>query len=172
MLDIRYIMKKLIAILIITVSNAMVLHSQERTFLLKNGGIDNITVGMSVDELYSIVGKSNTEIVDLYLEGLFSPAIEVETPNIICELDCGNIWRIRVQDRGARTIEGIGIGSTMKELKNVYTDIKILKGEGDIFAYVDEIKTSFALDTIEINNPDLEAIPETAKVKWVLLLKD
>lgn len=163
-------MKKLIAILIITVSNALVLHSQERTFLLKKGGIDNITVGMSVDELYSIVGKSNTKIVDLYLEGLFSPALEVKTPNILCELDCGNIWRIRVQDRGARTIEGIGIGSTMKELKSVYGNIKILKGEGDIFAYVDEIKTSFALDTIEINNPDLQSIPETAKVKWVLVL--
>ena len=47
-------------------------------FLLAEQRIGVIRIGSTVDDLLERYGKSNTRLVDLNLEGGFSPAIEVD----------------------------------------------------------------------------------------------
>jgi len=168
-------MKVKIIFLFINVLCISALFGQETEYVLQKGGVNNVTIGMSVNDLYSIVGKENTQLKDLYLEGLFSPAIELVQPLIICEIECQNIWRIRVYDKSIRTGNGLGIGSTIRELREKYPSSEILEGEGEVFIYIEELKMSFALALNETMAEEreierLDNIPETVKVSWILVL--
>src|SRR6266496_2024815 len=46
-------------------------------FLLSPGKVGAFQIGDSIDEVYGRVGRDQTKLVDLFKEGLFSPALEV-----------------------------------------------------------------------------------------------
>lgn len=83
-------------------------------FLLASGKAGPLELGMSVDDVYKIVGKDMTRLVDTYGEGMFTPALEIRlersarpAPLVaqIREFPCAefSLWGISVRDRRFRT---------------------------------------------------------------------
>jgi hypothetical protein len=124
-------------------------------FLLATGRAGRVELGTSVDELYRLFGRDNARLVDLFKEGLFSPALQIKlnaaatAPGIIADIrewPCGefSVWGIDVRDPRYRTKDGFGVGSTAGELKRSYS-FKISEAEGAHAAMLDALKMSFSL---------------------------
>jgi hypothetical protein len=125
-------------------------------FLLSDGRAGAIEIGMSVDEVFQRVGREHVRLVDLFKEGMFSPAIEIDVsggsvaPAIIADIresPCPgfSMSGIDVRDRNFRTREGLGVGSTLGELRRFY-NVELSHAEGES-AIVPALKMSFALDS-------------------------
>ncbi len=83
-----------------------------------------VTIDMTVNEVYGVIGKQNTSLVDLYLEGMHSPALVVNSNgsrSVIFEIVCDKVWRVTVFDPKYKTQKGIGVGSAFGDLKKNYT---------------------------------------------------
>ena len=129
---------------------------QTKDFLIEPGKAGGFEVGMPVDEIYQLFGRDNVRLVDLFAEGMFVPALEVRVPGSkvqpsitaeIREWPCTrfSIWRMSVHDPRFRTREGLGVGSTLGELRQHYR-VEVLTGEGSIVAFVPSMNLSFILD--------------------------
>lgn len=100
-------------------------------FLLRQGKAGPVELGPTVDQLYAHFGRDNIGLVDLFLEGMFSPAVQIhilgsETqPAIIApirEWPCADfsVWGITVRDRRFRISDGFGVGSTLGDLRKTF----------------------------------------------------
>ncbi len=47
-------------------------------YLLTTGRAGKVELGTTVDEMYKLFGRENVRLVDLFKEGLFSPALQVK----------------------------------------------------------------------------------------------
>ena len=123
--------------------------------LLAPGRAGRVELGTSVDEVYLLFGRENVRLVDLFKEGLFSPALQIKldlsatAPGMITDIrewPCGefSVWGIDVRDAHYRTKDGFGVGSTAGDLKRLYS-FKISEDEGAHAAVVDALKMSFSL---------------------------
>lgn len=136
-----------------------------------------LAINMTANEVYDLVGKENTTLIDLYLEGMYSPAL-VLTDNkrtgssLVLEIVCDKVWRINVHDPLYKTKEGIGVGSTFGDLKKKYAVTSIEVGEGNVFAYVETLDMSFCLNyTKEVpENIGMEHIGNEVKILKILVL--
>jgi hypothetical protein len=124
-------------------------------FLLAVGRAGRVELGASVDEVYGLFGRENVRLVDLFKEGLFSPALQIKLnpsatgPGIVADIrewPCGefSVWGIEVRDARYRMQDGFGVGSTAGELKRSYP-FRISEAEGAHAAIVDALKMSFSL---------------------------
>jgi hypothetical protein len=125
-------------------------------FLISAGRVGPIEIGMSVDEVFQRVGREHVRLIDLFKEGMFSPAVQVEMPGgsvapaivaDIREWPCPGfaVWGIDVRDPKFRTAEGLGVGSTLGELRRLHA-VELSHAEGE-FAIVAALKMSFALNS-------------------------
>jgi hypothetical protein len=126
--------------------------------LIESGSIDGIKIGMSINEFLNIrkeqyiVKKEKIQlegdeydIYNVYQNGKKVYAIEPD-----CEKEC-KIWRIWVYGRDFKTKEGIGVGSTLSDLKGKYTIKELsIEGEGGVAIFVKEIDVTFFLDSTKI----------------------
>jgi hypothetical protein len=157
---------------------------------MARGRVGEIKMGMSPSDIYAIVDKSFTRLVDLQLEGMPSPAIELfktekrrDNPEIICELDQDKVYRIQVHSPQYKTDRGIGVGATFGELRRVY-EIKdpkqLIWGEEAFYgAVVEELRMSFSLDINKTMTPaqidDFKRasgpgqIPDNTKIDSILI---
>jgi hypothetical protein len=154
-------------------------------FILSRGKAGPVNTGMTIDELLGSVGRNNTKLVDEQSEGMFSPAIEVylgqaqrTKASLVAEIVPQGaafvVGQITVFDPRFRTVKGIGVGSTLGEIRRNYRVNWIGFGEGPLFARVDQIGMSFALDYAKppakwYKTHDQNLIPDRAKVEWILL---
>jgi hypothetical protein len=140
-------------------------------FLLTTGRAGKVELGTSVDEMYQLFGRANVRLVDLFKEGLFSPALQIELsdkatmPGMVTDIrewPCGefSVWGIDVRDARYRTKDGFGVGSTAGELKRSYA-FKISEEEGAHAAIVDALKMSFSL------SPDGPADQQRVTSVWI-----
>jgi hypothetical protein len=157
---------------------------------MARGRVGEIKLGMSSNDIYAAFGKKLTRLVDLQLEGMSSPAIELfkteaqrDNPEIIFELDHDKVYRIQVHSRQYRTDKGIGVGSTFEDLKRVYGvkhPKQIIWGEEGFYgAVVRELGMSFSLDINKTMKPaqidnfnqtsDPGRIPDETKIDSILV---
>jgi hypothetical protein len=158
----------------------------KNNFLLSKQKAGLIEIGMSVDALYSRYKRKSTKLVDLYIEGMFSPALEIylndkeeETKySLVAEIGWGSsshtnsgfiVSRIQVYDEVFKTEKGIAVGSSLGELRNHYKVNWIEFGEGGLIARINELDMSFVLFLIDIPEEwymtrDQEIIPDSVKI--------
>ena len=146
--------------------------SEDDPFLLTSKKAWKLSIGETIDNLYLAYGKKNTKLTDLFLEGTFSPAVEIYintpvklNPSLIAEISFNKnliISRITVLDPKFKYKDQIGIGSKIEELKKIFPNLKIESGEGKTYAVVNEIEASFEIDTSN-------GLSERSKIKSVLL---
>ncbi|MBN1626925.1 MAG: hypothetical protein JW944_10410, partial [Deltaproteobacteria bacterium] len=150
----------------------------------------DIEIGMQVEEVYQIVGNDNTKLTDLFREDMFEPVMEIyyegiqssRKPSLVAEISppgplihTYTIGRINVYDQKFSTKEGIGVGSTLGDLKKLYKVDQIGYGEGTVYALVESLCMSFELPSkwYGVRNPDGTAgpnlIPDTEKIIAVLI---
>jgi hypothetical protein len=124
--------------------------------LLSMGKAGPIEVGMPVDDLYRAVGRSRVRLVDLFREGMFDPALEIRLagasgpPSIVApfrEWPClvASVQGIFVHDPKFRTSEGLGVGSTLGQLRHRY-EVRLSSEEGP-HAWVERLRMNFRLES-------------------------
>jgi hypothetical protein len=105
---------------------------QTENFLVDAGRAGRFEVGMPIDSVYLLVDRKQTRLVDLQLEGEFTPAMEIRLPGApvpaslvaqIREWPCNTfaISGIMVLDPRFRTAEGVGVGATLRDLRRQYS---------------------------------------------------
>ncbi|MCK4233308.1 hypothetical protein KAX75_02700 [candidate division WOR-3 bacterium] len=163
----------------------------KKNFLLSKNKAGRIEIGMTIDNLYSKYNKKLTKLVDLYLEGMFSPALEIylskeegeeNKPSLVAEIGFNSqssknefiVSRINVYDNAFKTEKGVGVGSTLGELRNAHQVNWIEFGESGLIARVNELEMSFVLFLINIPEQwyltrDMELIPDSVKILSVLM---
>jgi hypothetical protein len=124
-------------------------------FLLRADAAGVIELGQTIDQVYARVGRDNTRLVDLFTEGMFSPALEIRLPDAttqpaivtpIREWPCAefSVWGIMVRDSRFRTADGFGVGSRLGDLRRMYkTEISQAEGRS---AHVAQLGLTFMLD--------------------------
>jgi hypothetical protein len=124
-------------------------------FVLAPGRAGRIELGTSVDEMYQFFGRDNLRLVDLFKEGMFSPALELTltgaaaVPAVVTDIrewPCGefSVWGIYVRDSRFRTTDGFGVGSTAGDLRRTYS-FDVSEEEGAHAAIVKVLQMSFSL---------------------------
>jgi len=114
-------------------------------------------LGQSVDNVMRLAGRQHVRLVNLDLEGMFTPAIEIRlvdpqsTPSLVAQIrewPCPDfqVWNLMVYDRRFRTVDGIGVGTTLRELRRRYPSLKLGR-EGGPSAIVDSLQMTFVLSS-------------------------
>lgn len=145
--------------IIIPIFFCLFLFSEEikNDYLLSSKKAGNIEIGMEVDFLLKIVDKNLIKLVNLGLEGFFSPAIEIydkeKKLSLVLEIDKFEgkwiVSRITIYDKNYKTKEGISLGSSLSELKAKYKIDRMDSVEGFLYAIVEELGMSFKFKTKE-----------------------
>jgi hypothetical protein len=108
---------------------------------------------MPIDEVYKACGHEEARLVDLQLEGSFSPALVVRcgghalTAEVTLAQNVWTVFRIRLIDPCFHTREGVRIGSTFESLKRAYPDAILSAGEGQEYAEAPGKGVSFQLSS-------------------------
>lgn len=125
-------------------------------YLARDREVGSIEVGMTVDDLFMVYDWYSTNLVDLYLEGMFSPALEIYIndepggePSFVAEIACRDEWvvsRIWVYDERFAVSQGVGVGSTLGDLRARCGDVSVHLVEGRVIASAAGIGPVFELD--------------------------
>ena len=144
-----------------------------------------VSIGANAYELYETFPLEGRKLIDLALEATLSPALALTVPGatvpegVIAELAPQEnelvVFRILISDPMFRTSKGIGVGSSVGDLRSAYTLNAVLTGEGGVYISVEELAASFALDQSGPGGSDLwrirdpQRIPSDVKIAVVLL---
>jgi hypothetical protein len=143
-------------------------------FVLQQGKAGPVELGQTIDQLHARIGRDNTRLVDLFLEGMFTPAVQIHVPGSetqpaivapIREWPCAEfaVWGITVRDRRFRTTDGFGVGSTLGDLRKTYK-AEVGWGEGVRIAHVAALGMTFMLDDSAAGAADMWPV----KAVWVV----
>jgi hypothetical protein len=130
----------------------------EGSFLLEQGRAGQFEIGMTVDEVVKVVGKSNVLLVAKFPEGIYQPELHIQLPGYstgpaltapILDWPCGEfaLWGISVHDPRFRTRNGLGIGSTLGELKKFYPSAEVtnIDSDGEPGVHIADLDLTFAI---------------------------
>lgn len=150
---IRFIRITQVAIVVLIAATPA--RSQNVDWLLDPARAGKATIGMTVDALYDAFGRDHVRLIDLASEGMFTPAVQVHDPSTpgatllvarIFQL-CGSfrVDAIMVHSPRYRTSEGIGVGSTIADVRRRYPDARLNREEGPSLI-VESRKMTFAVE--------------------------
>ena len=157
----------------------------EHQFLLAKHRAGYVEEGMTINALLAKYGRGSIKIIDRNLEGTFSPWIEItldrgasSLPSLLVEISWEKEWvvnRTIIYDKRFKTDKGIGVGSTLEDVRRLYKLDWISYGEGSLFARVSDIGMSFELDVMALprswyKTRDMKLVPDSAKVTSILVV--
>ena len=162
--------------LAITLTTVIVSAQSEPNSTLARGQVGQLKIGMTVDEVTALFGNSHVKRVDLQREGMPTPALEIRLadhatarPSMIAEVfppSQNRIWRVNVFDGRFRTSDGLGVDSTLAQIRAQHP-VRILVGEGNVVAHVEGLQMSFDFGSRWYPSTD---VPASARVVSVLIL--
>jgi hypothetical protein len=136
-------------------------HAQQRaSFRMGRGYVGDLKVGMRGDEVVALFGKQRVREFDLYIENPEPErALEVRLddvnapkPSLVVRfrsaapgpttLEEKRVAGITVHDARFRTADGLGIGSTFREISARH-GVNVSYGEGSLVAIVDDLGMTF-----------------------------
>ncbi|HEX5600554.1 MAG TPA: hypothetical protein VFX46_07955 [Hyphomicrobiaceae bacterium] len=136
-------------------------------------GVGSVVIGADAQQVYDAFA-GRRELVDLGYEGMLTPALLLrfvgltQRDGVVAELDSGSlglvVWRIEIRDPAFRTVKGIGVGSTVGQLKSAYPLDAVLSGEGSVAIRVKALSASFELDQTGPDGSKLSGIRDPALV--------
>jgi len=160
----------ILCLTLFTVSSVVAQEDQ----LLETTQAGVVKIGMSADEVYHHFNIDSIRLFNQFLEGTFSPALDIRGEGLLIELQCDKVWRVKVNNRLYKTKNGLGVGSTLKSLLTHYPGAHFFQGEGNYVLYVDSLHMSFVLAMEGLDeNKYYEAIkdfPEETSIAQVLVL--
>jgi hypothetical protein len=157
-------------------------------FLLARNRVGGLATGMSENAIYKIYPRRITRKVDLQLEGMPTPAVQVflsksrRKPSLVIRLTGLNatIDSIEVTDARFKTATDVGAGSSLGQLRRAQKLLAFVSGEGANGANAEDLGMTFDLlidssvetRLFEPRNPDqdvLSIIPDDTRIKsvWV-----
>lgn len=151
--------------------------------LIEAGRAGRIGLGDSVESVEQAYPAERRRMVDLRLEGMPSPAVEVMPEGagrpdaLVAELieqeGAMRVWRIQVRDPMFETAAGIGVGDTVADLRATYAAERLIGGEGNVGFRVEELGATFLLDTDGADgwtlSLDAEQVPDDVAIRQILL---
>ena len=115
-------------------------------FVLERGRAGQFEIGMTVDEVYTVAGRENVRAVASHRGAESRPALEIRIPGFTAaaalkvSLDriCGPLaaWGIEVHDPRFRTSNGLGVGSTLRDVRRLYRSASVVGIDTDDGAHV------------------------------------
>lgn len=127
-------------------------------FVIERARAGFLELGEPIEDVYSSMGKERVRLVPEFPEGMFTPRLHIDLPGAtvspaivaeIREAPCPrfSLWSLDVRDPRFRTREGLGIGSTLREIQRFYK-VKIGSAEGRTYTIANETGLSFQLSTM------------------------
>lgn len=149
------------------------------SYRIAPGQAGPIQIGMDINELKKAWPGQLQETVRHY-EGEQSRAYQIGNfeSGVLVEEKCQpacQVWRIQVRDAAYRTGEGLGVGSTLGEVKKHYPLSFLGPGETEIVAIAKDKKFTFLLDVSglpakQVPFLNLRNTPDSVKVLGMLIL--
>jgi hypothetical protein len=154
----------------------------KESFVLERGRAGQFEIGMTVDELYKVAGREQVRPATSHRGAESRPAMDVRIPGFTAgpalrvSLDriCSSpaAWWIEVHDPRFRTKNGLGVGSTLGDLRRMYPNAKVVGIDTDDGAHVaiNELGLWFELElavsfTDSTRVVTVSVLPQTASVK-------
>jgi TonB family protein len=148
---------------------------RRQPFLIAPGRVGLLQVGMTVDKLLQLIPSAQTSLIDMRFEGHFTPAIAVRLdalspqPSLIAayrQLLAGRVeeWRvaaIEIMDPRFRTAEGLGVGSTIAEIRAMHPNMEPTLGTAGPLVSMHDRAIWFWLDPTAVRG---SRVPDTATV--------
>jgi hypothetical protein len=143
-------------------------------FLIERHRAGPVEIGADAYDLYEWFPIEGRKLVDLHLEAMLSPALALSVPGssvsdgLIAELAPRDnelvVFRIGISDPRFQTEAGIGVGSTVSELRSACSLDEVSTGEGAVYIVVNELAAAFALDQSGPSGPDLWGIRDLQQI--------
>jgi hypothetical protein len=158
----------------------------QSSVVIRQHQVGPVLIGASAQSIYAAF-RGRSRLIDLGLEGHLTPALELSFAEtfvdggVVAELVPRDndlvVWRIAVTNPNVRTDKGIGVGSSVAQLRSAYRTTGVGSGEGNVFVTVEELGASFQLDTSgpggdtlwRIRDP--RQVPGDVKIASVLLVR-
>ena len=147
---------------------------------ISSGALGDVKIGMPIAELEEMFMQDQIEIVTESMEGMEYKIYELyfdEKSKLSATVEPYEeegedvVYRINVYDESCKTVDGIGAGSTVAELKETYVvDSWYAAESGDLFASVtDFFDIIFAIEQEELNLAPEDVVDEAdVKDEWVI----
>ena len=124
------------------------------------GGVGPLALGQFTSPVSGWPSGSRPQPTSIDIEGQATPAVELTPPGasvtggVIAELrqvgtatDARQVWRIRIADPAVRTAGGVGIGSTVEQLRSAHQVDWVGTGEGRTYLRVNTLNASFGIES-------------------------
>jgi hypothetical protein len=140
-------------------------------FLLAFGRAGVFQVGMSIDTLYQRIPRTLTTLVDQQAHNHFMPAIEIRLDQaapqpamVALYRELAGEWRVcmlNVIDPRFRTVDNLGVGSTLVQIRAISPDVQPRFDDQSPFAQLPDRGLTFWFDHASVVD---HTLPDTAVV--------
>jgi hypothetical protein len=148
--------------------------------LLGPGHAGKLKSGMAESAVYRAWPRTLTRKILIHSEGVEIPAVQIfvgrdrKTPSLVVILNAETIYGIEVHDPSFKTAQGIGVGSSIGDLRKTKLRFEFSSQQGDGL-FCNELRMKFAVDIdhatdrrlYEHEADPLPLIPPDVKIKWI-----